>query len=82
MNREPVTLSAAVVMFFSSMVNFLQLIDVIDFDREQLAALNLVVTNAAVLAGAFVARAWVTPKNDPQTDSGQPMEVLPQYLNE
>lgn len=82
MNREPVTLSAAVVMFFASTVNFLQLINVIDFDREQLAALNLVVTNATILAGALVARTWVTPKNDPQNDQGQPMEVLPQYLNE
>lgn len=81
-SREPVGVTAAVVALLTSIVNALVLLNIIDWTAEQIAGVDLVITNAAILAGMIVARGRVTPVHDPQDDNGNPMEVLPDYLSE
>lgn len=80
--REPVTITAAVVAFLTAVVNAAVLLELLTWTPEQVAGVDLVITTGAILGGAIVARAFVTPVHDPQDNEGNPMEVLPQPLED
>lgn len=58
---EPVGIGAAIVALVNSVVALLSVLDVVHLDANQLAALNLVVVNAAVIVTAALVRRHVTP---------------------
>lgn len=58
---EPVGIGALVVAFINSVVALLGVVDVVHLDANQLAALNLVIVNAAVVVTAALVRRHVTP---------------------
>ena len=82
MSREPVTIAGATVALLTSITKALVLLDIVSWNVEQLAAIDLIITNGAILGGVIFARGLVTPVNDPKDHSGLPMEVRPQPLEE
>lgn len=82
MNREPIGITGLVVAFLTSITNAAVLLGMVVWDIEQLAAVDLVITNGAILGGVIFARSKVTPVADPRNDYGEPMEVLPHYLSD
>lgn len=77
---EPVAIGGAVVVTVNSLLAILVGFEIVDWTEVQIGLIIGFVNNLVILAGVLFARGRVTPVHDPQDNSGNPMEVLPGYL--
>lgn len=65
MSNQPVGVAAAIVALVNSVVALLSILNVWSLTTDQVAAVNLVVVNAAIVGTALFARSKVTPTAKP-----------------
>jgi len=75
MNREPTTIITAIGVFLSALTKAAVLLDLVDWNVEQLAGISLVIDSGLVVLGAFLIRERVTPTAAPQLPSGTDVTV-------
>lgn len=77
---EPVALSGAAVVLVNSAIALLIGFGIVDWTVEQIGLVVGFANNTIIILGVLFARSRVTPIHDPRDNGGNPMEVLPQYL--
>ena len=70
MNREPTAILTALGALLASLAKVAVLLDLVDWDADQLAGLSLVIDNIILLLGALFIRSQVTPVSDPRLPIG------------
>jgi hypothetical protein len=75
MNREPTAIITAIGVFLSALTKAAVLLNLVDWDAEQLAGISLVIDSGLVVIGAFFIRERVTPVASPSLPSGTTVTV-------
>lgn len=75
MNREPTAIITAIGVFLSAITKAAVLLDLVDWDAEQLAGISLVIDSGLVVIGAIFIRERVTPVASPSLPSGTTVNV-------
>jgi hypothetical protein len=70
MNREPTAVLAAIGAFLASLAKVAVLLDIVEWDANQLAGISLVIDNFLLVMGALFIRSQVTPTADPRLEIG------------
>ena len=70
MNREPTAWIAAIGVFLSALTKAAVLLNLVDWDVEQLAGISIVIDSGLVLLGAALIRDRVTPTTSPRLQEG------------
>jgi hypothetical protein len=70
MTREPTAIITAIGVFLSAVTKALVLLDITDWNAEQLAGISLVIDSGLVVIGALLIRERVTPTADPRLQVG------------
>lgn len=70
MRREPTALITAIGVFLSALTKAAVLLNIVDWNVEQLAGISLVIDSGLVVVGALLIRERVTPTADPRLDVG------------
>jgi hypothetical protein len=69
-NREPTAIITAIGVFLSAVTKALVLLDITDWNADQLAGISLVIDSGLVVIGALLIRDRVTPTADPRLPTG------------
>lgn len=78
MNREPTLVITAIGVFLSAITKAAVLLEIVDWDTAQLAAISLVIDSGLVVIGALIVRDRVTPVSAPHLPVGTTVnESLP-----
>lgn len=75
-NREPSAILSALGALLAAIAQLLVILNIVDWDADQLAAVNLVATSAIILLGAIFIRSQVTPIKSPALEQGTQVTVL------
>lgn len=70
MTREPTAVLTAIGALLASVAKVAVLLDLVEWDAEQLAGISLVIDNALLVLGALFIRSQVTPIHDPRLEVG------------
>lgn len=70
MNREPTAVLTALGALLASLAKVAVLLDLVDWNADQLAGLSLVIDNLILLLGALFIRSQVTPTKAPVLSEG------------
>ena len=70
MTREPTAVLAAIGALLASVVKVAVLLDLVQWNADQLAGVSLVIDNALLVLGALLIRSAVTPTSDPRLEIG------------
>lgn len=70
MNREPSAIISALGAFLSAIAKVAVLLNLVDWDADQLAGISLVIDTLLILLGAIFIRSQVTPTKAPVLAEG------------
>lgn len=70
MNREPSAIISALGAFLSAIAKVAVLLNLVDWDADQLAGISLVIDTLLILLGAIFIRSQVTPVKSPVLSEG------------
>ena len=70
MNREPSAIISALGAFLSAIAKVAVLLNLVDWDADQLAGISLVIDTLLILLGAIFIRSQVTPTKSPVLSEG------------
>ena len=70
MNREPTAIITAIGVFLSALTKAAVLLNIVDWNVEQLAGISLVIDSGLVVIGALLIRDRVTPTASPSLPEG------------
>lgn len=76
MNREPSAILSALGAFLAAITKLLVLLNIVDWNAQQLAGVDLVSTTGIILLGALFIRSQVTPVKSPSLPEGSIVTVL------
>lgn len=76
MNREPTAILTALGAFLASLAKVAVLLDLVDWNADQLAGLSLVIDNLILLLGALFIRSQVTPVSNPTVPKGTEVQSV------
>ena len=78
--REPAVIIAAISAFASAVLKALQLLGILEWNGDQIAAISLVVDTGLFLFAALFIRGNVTPTADPRLPAGPPVNGGPSLV--
>jgi hypothetical protein len=70
MTREPTAVLAAIGALLASVVKVAVLLDLVQWNADQLAGVSLLIDNFLLVLGALLIRSVVTPTSDPRLEVG------------
>lgn len=70
MNREPTAILTALGALLASLAKVAVLLNLVDWNADQLAGISLVIDNLILLLGALFIRSQVTPVKSPVLSEG------------
>lgn len=70
MTKEPSAVISALGAFLASLAKMAVLLDIVQWDADQLAGVSLVIDSLIILLGAVFIRSQVTPVSSPSLPAG------------